>query len=240
MNIDLRELAEPSIPTILALASALISQRRSHREESMSIIRDIAELEAIYGVLGEVAAASTAKVSSRITPQYQRFIERSPFVALATAGPEGLDCSPRGDKPGFVRVASPDRLLLPDRRGNNRIDSLRNVVRDPRVGLMFLIPGIGNAIRVNGRAQLDTDPALLASFAVEEKAPRSVMVIEVEEVYFQCARALIRAGLWQSESHADPSTLPTPGEILAELSQGEIGGEEYDRSWAERARKTMW
>lgn len=206
----------------------------------MTIIRDIAGLEAIYGAFDQVAAASTAKVSQRITPQYRRFIERSPFAALVTVGPEGVDCSPRGDKPGFVKVAAPDRLLLPDRRGNNRVDSLRNVVRDPRVGLMFLIPGIGNAIRVNGRAHLDTDPELLASFAVEEKAPRSVMVIQVEEVYFQCARALIRSGLWKAESRVDPAELPTPGEILAELSQGEVGGQEYDRTWAERASKTMW
>lgn len=206
----------------------------------MTIIRDIAGLEAIYGVLDQLAPAATVKVSPRITPQYQRFIERSPFVTLATVGPEGVDCSPRGDKPGFVKVAAADKLLLPDRRGNNRIDSLRNVVRDPRVGLMFLIPGIGNAIRVNGRAHLDIDPALLASFAVEEKAPRSVMVIEVEEVYFQCARALIRSGLWKMESQVDPAELPTPGDILGELSQGEVGGKAYDRTWPERARQTMW
>lgn len=164
----------------------------------------------------------------------------APFVALATSGPEGLDCSPRGDKPGFVQIADPRTLLLPDRRGNNRIDSLRNVVRDPRVGLMFLIPGVGNAMRVNGRAHLEDDPALLQSFAVEEKAPRTVMVIRISEVYFQCARALIRSGLWRTESNVDPRTLPTPGQILAELSEGRVGGETYDSSWAERARQTMW
>ena len=206
----------------------------------MSIIRSMEELEAIYGPLDAVGEASTAKVARHVTPAYERFIQASPFVALATVGPEGLDCSPRGDRPGVVRVADPGTLLLPDRRGNNRVDSLRNVVRDPRVGLMFLIPGIGNAIRVNGRAQIDTAPDLLASFAREDKAPRSVLVIQIHEIYFQCARALIRSGLWQADSHVDPASLPTPGAILAEMSEGRVGGDDYDRNWGERARQTMW
>ncbi|WP_314214213.1 pyridoxamine 5'-phosphate oxidase family protein [Roseomonas mucosa] len=206
----------------------------------MAAIATIEELERIYGEFGAVGEASTAKVADHITPQYRRFIEAAPFLALATCGPEGLDCSPRGDRTGFVRIADPGTLLLPDRRGNNRIDSLRNVVRDPRVGLMFLIPGIGNAMRVNGRATIDADPALLESFAVEGKAPRTVMVIRVTEVYFQCARAIIRSGLWRQDSQVDPRTLPTPGQILAEMSQGRVGGEAYDNGWAERARQTMW
>ncbi len=170
----------------------------------MAILDSIAELERVYGAFGAVGEASTAKVADHITPQYRLFIEVAPFAALATSGPEGLDCSPRGDRPGFVRVADPHTLLLPDRRGNNRIDSLRNVVRDPRVGLMFLIPGIGNALRINGRAVIDDDAALCASFAVEGKAPRTVMVIRVGEVYFQCARALIRSGLWRADAQVDP------------------------------------
>lgn len=206
----------------------------------MAVIRTVDELERIYGEWGASGEASTIKVADHVTPQYRRFIEVAPFVALATSGPEGLDCSPRGDKPGFVRILDPRTLLLPDRRGNNRIDSLRNVVRDPRVGLMFLIPGIGNAMRVNGRAYLEDDPALLASFAIEGMAPRTVMVISVGEVYFQCARALIRSGLWQKDNHVDPRSLPTPGQILAEMSQGRVGGEIYDTSWSERARRTMW
>lgn len=206
----------------------------------MSIIHTIEELDAIYGPPDAVAEAATAKVARCVTPAYERFIRASPFVALATVGPEGLDCSPRGDRHGFVRVADPGTLLLPDRRGNNRVDSLRNVVRDPRVGLMFLIPGIGNAIRVNGRAHIDTAAALLESFAREGRAPRSVLVIRVQEIYFQCARALIRSGLWQMDSHVDPGALPTPGAILAEMSEGRVGGDEYDRNWGERARQTMW
>jgi PPOX class probable FMN-dependent enzyme len=130
--------------------------------------------------------------------------------------------------------------MLPDRRGNNRIDSLRNIVRDPRVALLFLIPGHGNTLRVNGRAHLSADPSLLASFAVEDKEPRSVMVMTVETIYFQCARALVRSELWNPARHVDPKTLPTTGQILAALSQGRVGGETYDREWADRAAKTMW
>ncbi|BAQ45634.1 MULTISPECIES: pyridoxamine 5'-phosphate oxidase family protein [Methylobacterium] len=206
----------------------------------MAILRSVDELERIYGEFGAVGEASTAKVTDHVTPHYRRFIAAAPFVSLATVGPDGLDCSPRGDRPGFVRVADPTTLLLPDRRGNNRIDSLRNVVRDPRVGLMFLIPGIGNALRVNGRAAIDDDPELCASFAVDGKAPRTVMVIRVGEVYFQCARALIRSGLWRVDAQVDPKSLPSPGEILAELSEGRVGGAAYDEAWAERARRTMW
>ena len=206
----------------------------------MAAITTLAELERIYGGAGAVGEASTAKVADHVTADYRRFIEAAPFLALATSGPEGLDCSPRGDRPGFVRVADPRLLLLPDRRGNNRIDSLRNIVRDPRVGLMFLIPGIGNAMRVNGLAVVDDDPALLASFAVEGRAPRSVLRVTVREVYFQCARALIRARLWDAEAQVDPATLPTPGQILAGMSQGRVGGEAYDGAWQERAQQTMW
>lgn len=206
----------------------------------MTIIRDMAQLETIYGPLDTVGEASTAKVADHVTPEYRRFIEAAPFVALATVGPEGMDCSPRGDRGQVVWIRDARTLLLPDRRGNNRVDSLRNVVRDPRVALMFLVPGSGNAMRVNGRAHLDTDPALLESLAVEGKAPRSVMVIAVEEVYFQCARAVIRAGLWQPERHVDPASLPTPGQILARMSQGRVGGDSYDRDWPERAKASMW
>ncbi len=206
----------------------------------MAAVRTIAELERVYGDFGAVGEASTAKVADHITPHYRRFIEAAPFLALATSGPGGLDCSPRGDVPGFVRIADPRTLLLPDRRGNNRIDSLRNVIEDPRVGLMFLVPGVGNAMRVNGLASIEDDPALCASFAVAGKAPRTVMVITVREVYFQCARALIRSGLWRTESHVDPGTLPTPGQILAEMSDGRVGGAAYDSAWAERAQRTLW
>jgi uncharacterized protein len=140
----------------------------------MSIIATVEELEAIYGHPND---ASTVKVADRVTPPYRVLIETSPFAALATSGPEGLDCSPRGDLPGFVRIHDEKTLMMPDRRGNNRIDSLRNIVRDPRVALLFLIPGSGNTLRVNGCAHVSRDAELLASFKVDGKAPRTVIVI---------------------------------------------------------------
>jgi len=204
----------------------------------MHEITTVEALEALYRP--QPAPASTVKVTDHITPHYAALIEASPFVALATVGPEGLDCSPRGDLPGFVRIANPRTLILPDRRGNNRIDSLRNVVRDPRVALLFLIPGSGTTFRVNGRAVLSVDPDLLESFAVDGKAPRTVMVVTVVEAYFQCARAIVRSGLWKPESQVDPKSLPTPGAMLAAVTAGEVGGETYDREWPDRAAKTMW
>ena len=203
----------------------------------MSAIATVEQLEAIYGRPND---ASTVKVTDRITPSYRVMIEKSPFAVLATCGPEGLDCSPRGDLPGFVRIQDPKTLMMPDRRGNNRTDSLRNIVRDPRVALLFLIPGSGSTLRVNGRAQVSSDPDLLASFKVEGKAPRTVIVMTVEEIYFQCARAVVRSDLWNPDKRVDPRTLPTPGQILAEMSDDHVGGEQYDREWPERARRTMW
>src|SRR6201992_3166565 len=203
----------------------------------MSVIATVEQLEAIYGETGD---ASTVKVADRVTPLYRVLIDKSPFVALATSGPEGLDCSPRGDLPGFVRVHDEKTLMMPDRRGNNRVDSLRNIVRDPRVALLFLVPGSGNTLRVNGHAHLSADPTLLASFRMEGKAPRSVIVMTVHEIYFQCARAIVRSDLWNPDKRIDPKSLPTPGQILAEMSENQVGGEEYDRAWPERARQTMW
>lgn len=202
---------------------------------------DITTIEALEALYQPVPLpASTVKVSDRITPHYAALIQASPFIALATVGPEGLDCSPRGDLPGFVRIADPKTLMLPDRRGNNRLDSLRNIVRDPRVALLFLIPGSGTTFRVNGRARLSADPALLDSFAIDGKPPRTVTVITVDEAYFQCARAIVRSGLWKAESHIDPKSIPSPGAMLAAVTAGEVGGEAYDQAWPERAAKTLW
>ncbi|MGB0572928.1 MAG: pyridoxamine 5'-phosphate oxidase family protein [Alphaproteobacteria bacterium] len=203
----------------------------------MSRITTVEELEALYGT---PVPTSLAKEVDRITPHYHALIEASPFVALATAGPEGLDCSPRGDMAGFVRIHDEKTVMIPDRRGNNRVDSLRNIVRDPRVGLLFLLPGNGSTLRINGKAHLSIDPELLESFAVDGKAPRSVVVIEVETIYFQCARAIIRAELWNPERYIDPGDLPTPGQILADLSDNELGGDEYDNSWKTKAAESMW
>jgi len=203
----------------------------------MSIIATIGQLEAIYGQPNE---ASTVKVADRITPQYRVLIEKSPFAALATCGPEGLDCSPRGDLPGFVRIHDEKTLMMPDRRGNNRVDSLRNIVRDPRVALLFLIPGSGSTLRINGDARVSDDADLLASFGMDGKAPRTVIVMTVGEIYFQCARAIVRSDLWNPDKRVDPRSLPTPGQILAEMSENRVGGEEYDREWPSRARNSLW
>jgi uncharacterized protein len=203
----------------------------------LTIITSVEQLEEIYG---RPDVTSTVKEIDYLTPQYRALIEASPFAVLATSGPEGLDCSPRGDKRGFVRIHDDRTLLLPDRRGNNRIDSLRNIVRDPHVALLFLIPGHGNTLRVNGRAIISVEPELLASFAVDEKAPRSVVVIETAAVYFQCARAIVRSALWAPESRIDSAKLPTAGQILAHLSRDRVGGKDYDDAWGERARKTLW
>jgi PPOX class probable FMN-dependent enzyme len=203
----------------------------------VTAIETIEQLEAIYGQPGE---AATIKVAHRITPSYRALIESSPFAVLATCGEAGLDCSPRGDLPGFVRVQDDLTLIIPDRRGNNRVDSLRNLIRDPRAALLFLIPGSGTTLRVNGRAVVSADSELLASFGVEGKTPRTAIVMTVEEIYFQCARAIIRSHLWDPDRRVDPKSLPTPGEILAEMSKDRVGGEEYDKAWLERARQTMW
>jgi len=203
----------------------------------MTIITTIEQLEALYGHPGET---STVKEADWITPQYRALMDASPFVALATAGPEGLDCSPRGDAGQAVRIVDDRTVMMPDRRGNNRCDSLRNIVRDPRVALLFLIPGSGTTLRLYGTAQLSIDPELLTSFAVKGQAPRSVIVIALERVYFQCARAIVRSDLWNAERHVDPAALPTPGDILAVMSQARVGGQAYDEEWPERAAKTMW
>jgi uncharacterized protein len=200
-------------------------------------ITTLSELEAVYG---EINKGSLVKETDRVVPEYQAFIEAAPFVALATRGPEGLDCSPRGDEPGFVRVRDEKTLLLPDRRGNNRIDSLRNIVRDPSVALLFLIPGIGETLRVNGHATISIDPDLLESFAIDRKAPKSVIAITVEAVYFQCARAILRSELWNPQKHVARSSLPSAGQMLAALSNNRVGGEAYDKELPERQRTTLY
>jgi PPOX class probable FMN-dependent enzyme len=202
----------------------------------MTIITSVDQLKEIYD---GVSDASVVKVTPYLTPEYRRMIEASPFVAFATVGPEGLDCSPRGDLGGVVRIQDDRTLLLPDWRGNNRIDSLLNIVRDPRVALMFLVPGSTTAMRINGNAVISVDPALLQSFEMDGRHPRSVTVITTGEVYFQCARALIRAELWNPERFVDQKSLPTPGTLL-KAAKADFDKDTYDREWPARAAKTMW
>ncbi len=201
----------------------------------MDYLEALGDLEAIYGV---PQAASTTKVADRLIPEYRTWIERSRFCILSTVGPEGTDASPRGDDGQVVRILDDRTLALPDWRGNDRIDSLRNIVRDGRVSLMFMIPGSVNVVRVNGRARVTADAGLCGSYARAGKAPRTVTVIALEEVYFQCARALLRSRLWAGQDES--AGLPTPGQILAAMTAGKVGGAAYDAEWPGRAAKTMW
>ena len=199
-------------------------------------IESEAQLEELYGL---PSGAAVIKEIDHVSAHYRAFIEASPFVVVATSGPEGLDCTPRGDPAGFVRVADAKTLMLPDRRGNNRLDTLRNIVRDPRIALLFLVPGIGRTLRVNGRARITTDPALRASFAIDGKEPRSVVVVTAERVYTQCPKALVRSGLWDPARHVAEAALPSAGEIMRALS-ADFDAEAYDRDYPRRLRETIY
>jgi uncharacterized protein len=201
-------------------------------------LRDEAALRAVYA--DGPGPTSTAKVADHIHPLYQPYIEASPFAVLATSGPQGLDTSPRGDAPGFVKVLDPHTLLLPDRRGNQRIDSLRNIVHNPQVALLFLIPGVGETLRVNGKARISASPALCQQFVVDGAAPASVLVISVQTVFFQCARAIKRSGLWLAQSHVARDTLPSPGAILQALSDSGLDGRAYDAALQARQAVTLY
>ena len=203
----------------------------------MSIIHSIAELEALYA---EPVATSLIKEVDHLTDLHRAYVEASPFVVVAASGAGGLDCSPRGDPAGFVRVVDDRTLMIPDRRGNNRLDGFRNILRDPRVALLFLIPGVSETLRIVGRATISTNPELCASFTMQGKAPRSVLVIVVDQVFFQCAKAIVRSKLWDPSLHVERSTLPTAGKILAEITQGKLGGEEHDRLAPERMKATIY
>ncbi|GAB3071764.1 pyridoxamine 5'-phosphate oxidase family protein [Bordetella muralis] len=200
----------------------------------------ITDLDALQTLYGQPAGASLIKEVDHVHPHYRAFIEAAPFAILATSGPAGLDASPRGDPAGFVTVADDKTLLIPDRRGNNRIDSLRNILADPRVALLFLVPGVGETLRVNGRASISTDPGLLARFSMNDKPPRSVLVIHVETVFFQCSRAILRSQLWDPAKQVDRSSLPSVGRMLADISAGTFDGVTYDRELPERVRNTLY
>jgi PPOX class probable FMN-dependent enzyme len=207
------------------------------RMDARHTITTTDELDALYG---QASGPAVIKELDHISDHYRRFIEVSPFMILATVGPEGMDCSPRGDPPGFVRVVDPKTVMIPDRRGNNRVDSLRNIVRDPRVALLFLIPGIGATMRINGRAQLTTDPELCDSFTMQGKPARCVIVVTADRVYPQCPKALVRSKLWDPAVQIAPSALPTSGEIYQALTKGEIDGKAYDAAYPARIKETIY
>ncbi|MEM9576463.1 MAG: pyridoxamine 5'-phosphate oxidase family protein [Pseudomonadota bacterium] len=204
----------------------------SHRPDR---IDSIERLEALYGTPG---APALRKVARRLTPLYRKWIMASKLCVLSTVGPEGTDGSPRGDDGPVVQELDPGTLLMPDWRGNNRLDSLRNIVTDGRVSLMFLVPKSNNVVRVNGQAWLTDAQDMRARFEKRGRLPATVIVIEIGEIYTQCARALMRANVWSTSDQA-PS-LPTVGEILAEMTKGEEGGKPYDEAWGARAARTMW
>jgi len=199
-------------------------------------IHTTADLERLYAA---PLATSLGKETPVINPAYRRLIEAAPFCMIASIGPEGMDCSPRGDGPGFVRILDERTLAIPDRRGNNRLDTLRNIVRDERVALLFLIPGLNETLRINGRAHLTTEPGLLADFAVNGKPPVSAIVVEIDTMYFQCARALKRSKLWDPAVQVEPRSLPSAGE-LARSAMPDFDAESYDAALPERQAKTLY
>ena len=202
------------------------------------LIDSAEDLRTLYGEPSELAVK---KSLDRLDRHCRRFIELSPFVMLASAGTDGrVDCSPRGDPAGFVAILDERTILLPDRRGNNRADSLTNVLENPNVGMLFLIPGVNETLRLNGRAALTTDPALLEPLAVKGRVPRSGLLVEVEEVFLQCTKALVRSRLWAEESRVDRKTaLPTFGRMIADHA-GLADGEAIDRRLRDKTPETLY
>jgi len=203
----------------------------------MTTIDTLQALEAVYGQPHE---RSLRKELDYLIEPYQALIEAAPFVVLASSGPDGLDCSPRGDAPGFVKVLDPYTLALPDRPGNNRIDSLRNIIHDPRVALLFMVPGVGESFRVNGRASISLQPELLEACSAQGKLPRSVVVVKVERCYFQCSKAIVRSRLWDPEQQVERSSLPSAGEIFQAISGPDFDVQTYERELQQRMKNSLY
>ncbi len=200
----------------------------------------ISTLNDLVGLYGTVNKHSLVKETPALTVEYRRWLERSRFFAIASSGPEGLDCSPRGDARGeLFRLLDDRTLAIPDRRGNNRLDTLRNIVADPRVALLFLIPGINETLRINGRARISTDPDLIDSFAVDDKKPATVIIVDISSVYFQCARALARAQLWDPDTKANRQDVPTAGQ-MTEAASPSFDADTYDSDLAARHKATLY
>ena len=203
----------------------------------MTIIRTVEELDALYDV---PVPTSIIKEVDSITPLHRQYVDASPFVLIASSGPGGLDCSPRGDPAGFVRVVDEHTLLIPDRRGNNRLDTIRNLVVDPRIALLFLVPGVGMTLRVNGTAVISTDAELRESFRFQGKVPTTVIVVTTQSVYTQCPKALIRSSLWDPSLFRDANDLPTSGQIMEMITEGEFDGAAHDAAYPQRVRETIY
>ena len=203
----------------------------------MATVRTVEELEALYG---EPVVSSIKKEIDHLTHLHRAYVEASPFVVVATSGPGGIDCSPRGDPAGFVRVVDERTLLLPDRRGNNRTDTLHNLVVDPRIALLFFVPGVDVTLRVMGTAEISTDIELRESFAIGDKLPTTVIIVTTSAVYTQCPKALIRSHLWDASLHRDASELPSMGDLIHAITSGEIDGKAFDDAYPERVRQTIY
>lgn len=199
----------------------------------------ITTLEQLSAIYGEARETSLAKEIPQLNEDYVAIIQASPFVVLATVGSEGTDCSPKGDAPGFVQIIDAKTLAIPDRPGNNRIDNLKNILADGRISILFMVPGMGESLRVNGRASITVEPAMLERFVVEGKLPRTVIVVTIDSVYFHCSKAIVRAQLWDSSMHVDRATLPSPGRMLKNIVNG-FDGEAYDTALPERVKATLY
>ncbi|MAF45713.1 MAG: pyridoxamine 5'-phosphate oxidase family protein [Acidimicrobiales bacterium] len=204
---------------------------------SSNLIKDITQLDALYG---DASPRSLTKEIDALNSQYQSFIEASPFMAVATVGMEGLDCSPRGEQGSVVRVVDANTIQFADRRGNNRLDTLRNIVEDDRIALLFLVPGIGETMRVNGRATISIAPELIEAFTVDGKSPKTVVEVKVERVYFQCSKALVRSGIWDSDIARSFGDVPSAGEMLAATTNDSFDALEYDRMLEKRYSDELW
>ena len=205
----------------------------------MSRIESIEQLEALYPGIAKMSPATTEKETAIINDEYRRLIEATPFFAMTSVGEEGTDCSPRGDGAGCIHILDDNTIAFADRRGNNRLDTLRNIVLDPRVSLLCLIPGWNEALRINGQAHVSADPDLIASFEFKGKLPASVVVIKIDTMYFQCARAIVRAKLWNHETSADAKTLPTAGQLV-KSTMPEFDAKTYDKALPKRQAETMY
>ena len=213
----------------MTASAAMTASRRS--------VTSLDELEALYGA---ALPGSLIKEIDHLNEHYRAFVAAAPFVVVATSGAGGLDCSPPGDPPGFVRVVDDRTVMMPDRRGNNRLDTLRNLVADPRISLLFLIPGVGETLRINGRAEIIVDDTLNASFTIQDKAPRSVIAVSIKSVYYQCQKALARSRLWDANAQAPRSTLPSPGQMNEAFHGDDFDGAAYDRDYPDHMKKTIY
>ena len=201
------------------------------------LVTSVAQLETIYG---EPMPTSLVKEIDHINDGYRTLIEAAPFVVIATSGPGGLDCSPKGDAPGFIRIVDDKTLMIPDRPGNNRLDGFKNLMSDPRIALLFIIPGVGETLRINGHASVSVDPALRESFAVNGKPARAVLIVKVETIFFHCSKAIVRAKMWDPKSQIERSSLPSTGTIIAELSGGKMGGAQYDKEAPAKIQSALY